>query len=64
MSFLMKYYFRKVIRKIYWNLGKVKNSIKKEFDGEPVYNEKHLKARIKSYNGKVSTNFCNSKIPK
>ena len=45
-------------------MGKVKNSIKKEFDGEPVYNGKHLKARIKSYNGKVSTNFCNNNIPK
>ena len=27
---------------------KVKNSIKKEFDSEPVYNEKYLKAKIKS----------------
>ena len=28
---------------------KLKNSIKKEFDCEPVYNEKNLKAKIKSY---------------
>ena len=28
---------------------KVKNIIKKEFDSEPVYNEKYLKAKIKSY---------------
>ena len=27
---------------------KVKNSIKKEFDSEPVYNEKYLQAKIKS----------------
>ena len=27
---------------------KVKNSIKKEFDSEPVYNKKYLKAKIKS----------------
>ena len=27
---------------------KVKNSIKKEFDSEPLYNEKYLKAKIKS----------------
>ena len=27
---------------------KVKTSIKKEFDSEPVYNEKYLKAKIKS----------------
>ena len=34
---------------------KVKNSLKKEFDSEPVYNEKYLKAKIKSYNRKKST---------
>ena len=42
----------------------VKNIIKKEFDSEPVYNEKYLKLKIKSYNGKISTNFHNNKIPK
>ena len=30
----------------------VKNSIKKEFDIELVHNEKYLKAKMKSYNGK------------
>ena len=49
-----------IIRKIYLNLGKVKNSIKKEFDSEPVSNEKYLKA----YNGKINTNFQNNKMPK
>ena len=29
---------------------KVKNIVKKEFDSEPVYNKKYLKAKIKSYN--------------
>ena len=43
---------------------KVKNSIKKEFNSEPVYNEKYLIAKIKSYNGKINTNFHNNKIPK
>ena len=42
----------------------MKNSLKKEFDSEPVYNEKNLKAKIKSYNGKTNTNFHNNKIPK
>ena len=42
---------------------KVKNSIKKEFDSKPVYNEKYLKAKIKSYNGKINTDFQNNKIP-
>ena len=42
----------------------VKNSLKKEFDCEPVYNQKYLKAKIKSYNEKINTNFHNSKIPR
>ena len=43
---------------------KVKNSIKKYFDSEPAYNEKYLKAKIKSYHGKINTSFHNNKIPK
>ena len=43
---------------------KVKNTIDKEFDSEPVYNGKYLKAKIKSYKGKINTNFHNNKIPK
>ena len=41
---------------------KLKNSIKKEFNIEPVYNEKYLKAKIKSYNGKFNTNIHNNKL--
>ena len=43
---------------------KVKNSIKKEYYSEPVYNEKYIKPKIKSYNGKTNTNFHNNKISK
>ena len=43
---------------------KVKNTINKEFNSKPVYNEKYPKGKIKSYNGKINTNFHNSKIPK
>ena len=39
------------------------SSITKEFDSEPVYNVKYLKAKIKSYNRKINTNFHNNKIP-
>ena len=37
-----------------------------KFDNEPVYgdNDKYIKTRIKIYDGKVSTNFYNKKIPK
>ena len=43
---------------------KVKNSIKEEFDSEPVYNEKYVNARIKSHKWKVNTNFQNYKYQK
>ena len=29
-----------------------------------MYNEKYLKAKVKSKNGKLNTHFCNNKIPK
>ena len=45
-------------------MGKVKKSIKKEFNSEPVFNEKYLKGKVKSYNGKMNTNFCDNKVPK
>ena len=35
---------------------KIKNSFKEEFGSEPMYNEKYLKAKIKSYNRKIDTN--------
>ena len=43
---------------------KVTNIIYKEFDGNPVYYEKYVKTKIKSYNGKINTNFPDNKIPK
>ena len=36
----------------------------KELDREALYNEQYLKAKIKSFNGKVNTNFHYNKIPK
>ena len=42
----------------------VSNSMKKEFDSETVYNEKYLKTKIISYEGKISTNFHDDKILK
>ena len=60
--FLMK--DDELLQKQNGNWGKVKNSIKKEFDSEPVYNKKYLKAKEKSYDGKTDTNLHNKKIPK
>ena len=36
----------------------------KGFDNGPVYNEKYLKTKVKSYEEKISANFHNNKIPK
>ena len=38
---------------------KVKNDL-----SEPVYNEKYLKAKMISYNGKTHTSFHDNEIPK
>ena len=36
----------------------------KKIDNEPVYNEKYLKIKIKSYNGKINTIFHDEKTQK
>ena len=51
------------------NITKFKKKLKIEkfkekFHTKPVYNEKNLKTKIKSYNGKINTSFHNNKIPK
>ena len=43
---------------------KFSNIFKKEFDSKFVYNEKYLKTKIKSCNGKINTKFHNNKMPK
>ena len=62
LSFLIK--DNELLEKYNEICEKVKNNIKKEFDIEPAYNKKYLKTKIKSYNGKIDTNFHNNKIPK
>ena len=62
MSFLVQ--DNKLLEKHNEIREKVSNIIKKGFDGEPVYNDKYLKNKIKSYKGKVNTNFHSDKIPK
>ena len=55
MSFLTK--DDKLLEKYNEIWGNVKNSIKKWFDSELVYNEKYLKAKVNSYDVKINTNF-------
>ena len=58
MSFLIKdEKYNEIAEKVY-------NSIKKELESEPAYNEKYLKTEIEPYQGKISTNFHSDKIQK
>ena len=41
----------------------VTNIIHKEFDTNPIYNEKYIKPKIKVHNKKVNTNFHGNKMP-
>ena len=41
---------------------RVSSLIEKGFDSEPVYNKKKSKSKIKSYDGKINTNFHNNKV--
>ena len=62
ISFLIKH--EKLLEKYNKIWKKVSNIIKNKFESKPVYNEKYLKTKIKSYHGKVNTNFHNNKILK
>ena len=62
MSFLIK--DDKFLEKYYEIWKKVSNIIKKEFGSKSVYNEKHLKTKIKPYDGKINTSFHNNKMSK
>ena len=53
-----------LLEKYYETREKVKNSTKKEFESEPVFNDKYLKAKLKSYQGKTNTNFHDNEISK
>ena len=44
--------------------GKRLKIVSKKSDSELVYYEKYLKAKIKSYNGKINTNIYDDNIPK
>ena len=48
--------------------GKISDSINKKFDSDPVYNNKYINTKIRSYNNDIKTNFHdidnkNNKLP-
>ena len=58
----MKTFWKNIMKCEIWK--NVSSNIKKEFDSKSICNEKHLKSKIKSYNGKSNTNSHNNKISK
>ena len=42
---------------------KIKNSLNKESDREPVYDNKYIQIKILNYNSKISTDSYGNKIP-
>ena len=45
-----------------WDVTKNKLNIK--FHGEPIYENKYLKAKVREFNGNIKTNFLGSNVPK
>ena len=45
-----------------WDLIKNKLSIK--FHSEPVYDETHIKAKVREFDDKIKTNFLGNDVPK
>ena len=62
ISFLIKDY--ELLEKYIEIWEKIGNILKKEFDCETVCQEKYLKAKIKSYNGKIKINFHDNETPR
>ena len=59
MSFLIKN--DELLEKCNEIQEKGSNNIKEGFESEHIYNEKHLKTKVKSYQGKTNTNFLYNK---
>ena len=45
-------------------MDKVKETLNIKFHSMPVYDEKHIKVKVREINGVVKTNFLGDKIPK
>ena len=43
---------------------KIKKKLNIQFHSMPVYDEKHIKAKVREFNGVIKTNFLEDEIPK
>ena len=46
------------------NKFSIENKLKIKFHSEPVYEYKHLKTKVREYDGVIKTNFLGNGIPK
>ena len=53
----------KVLRAYNAMYDKVSNLMKKGFDSELLYDDKYVKTKVESYNGKINTDFQDYDIP-
>ena len=53
--------YRKLYDTIWYYMNKVSKVIKKGFDGELLYNDNYIKAKLKSYEVRINTNFLDDK---
>ena len=42
---------------------KIKNKLSIKFHGEPVYDEKYIKAKVRKFDGVIKANFLGDKVP-
>ena len=62
MSFLIK---NDEVSQKYEDIGNViKNKLSIKFNSEPIYENKHLKAKVREFDGDIKTNFLSNGLPK
>ena len=42
----------------------IKNKLSIKFHREPIYEQKHLKAKVREFDGVIKTNFLGNDMPK
>ena len=45
-----------------WNV--IKNKLNIKFHNQPIYENKHLKTKVREFDGSIKTNFLGNNIPK
>ena len=62
MSFLIKNSEVWEKYEVIWNV--IKNKLNIRFHGQPIYENKNLKVKVREFDGKIKTNFLGNGLPK